>query len=56
MSTTISTVNLQYIINKAAGKKVIFFPHGTYLVSSPLVIPPGSRYVLILYIYLYKVK
>lgn len=39
----ISTKNLQMIINSAAGKNVLYFPHGTYLVSDTLVVPPGSR-------------
>lgn len=39
----ISTKNLQKIVNSAAGKNVLYFPHGTYLVSDTLVIPPGSR-------------
>lgn len=39
----ISTKNLQKIINSAAGRNVLYFPHGTYLVSDTLVIPPGSR-------------
>ncbi|KAJ2978076.1 hypothetical protein NQ176_g4021 [Zarea fungicola] len=41
---TDDTANLQQIINKAAGKKVIFFPHGTYLVSDTLHVPPGSKF------------
>ncbi|TFB00197.1 Glucan 1,3-beta-glucosidase [Trichoderma ghanense] len=41
---TDDTKNLQKIINKAAGKNVLFFPHGTYLVSDTLVVPPGSRF------------
>lgn len=41
---TDDTFNLQKIINKAAGKKVIFFPHGTYLVSDTLHVPPGSKF------------
>jgi hypothetical protein len=39
----ISTKNLQRIINSAAGRSVLYFPHGTYLVSDTLVVPPGSR-------------
>ncbi|OPB43367.1 GH55 beta-1 3-glucanase [Trichoderma guizhouense] len=41
---TDDTKNLQKIINQAAGKKVIYFPHGTYLVSDTIVVPPGSRF------------
>lgn len=41
---TDDTANLQQIINKAAGKKVVFFPHGTYLVSDTLHVPPGSKF------------
>ncbi|PNP39519.1 hypothetical protein TGAMA5MH_08537 [Trichoderma gamsii] len=40
---TDDTKNLQRIINSAAGRSVLYFPHGTYLVSDTLVIPPGSR-------------
>ncbi|GJN81868.1 exo-beta-1,3-glucanase [Purpureocillium lilacinum] len=40
---TDDTKSLQHIINAAAGKKVLFFPHGTYLVSDTLLIPPGTR-------------
>ncbi|EHK50221.1 glycoside hydrolase family 55 protein [Trichoderma atroviride IMI 206040] len=40
---TDDTKNLQKIINSAAGRSVLYFPHGTYLVSDTLVIPPGSR-------------
>ena len=43
--TETSTASLQHIINGAAGRKVLFFPHGTYLVSDTLLIPPGTRYV-----------
>lgn len=43
LTFAISTKNLQRIINQAAGKNVLFFPHGTYLVSDTLVVPPGSR-------------
>ncbi|KAJ3498335.1 hypothetical protein NLG97_g1205 [Lecanicillium saksenae] len=41
---TDDTESLQKIISKAAGKKVVFFPHGTYLVSDTLHVPPGSRF------------
>ncbi|KAJ6780035.1 hypothetical protein PWT90_01207 [Aphanocladium album] len=41
---TDDTENLQTIINKAAGKKLIFFPHGTYLVSDTIHVPPGSKF------------
>ncbi|KOS20845.1 Glucan 1 [Escovopsis weberi] len=40
---TDDTKNLQRIINDAAGKKVIFLPHGTYIVTDTLYIPPGTR-------------
>ncbi|KAM0487297.1 hypothetical protein ACHAPX_000568 [Trichoderma viride] len=40
---TDDTKNLQRIINSAAGRSVLYFPHGTYLVSDTLVVPPGSR-------------
>lgn len=42
--TTDDTANLQKIIDKAAGKKVVFFPHGTYLVSDTIHVPPGSKF------------
>ncbi|KAL1837495.1 hypothetical protein VTK73DRAFT_4676 [Phialemonium thermophilum] len=40
---TDDTKSLQHIIDAAAGKKLLYFPHGTYLVSDTLVIPPGTR-------------
>jgi glucan 1,3-beta-glucosidase len=39
---TDDTVSLQAIINTAAGKHVLFFPHGTYILTDTLLIPPGS--------------
>ncbi|KAI0013268.1 glycoside hydrolase family 55 protein [Xylariaceae sp. FL0662B] len=37
------TANLQAIINKYAKCKILFFPHGIYLVTDTLFFPPGSR-------------
>lgn len=37
------TKNLQAIINASAGCNILFFPHGTYLVTDTLYFPPGSR-------------
>ncbi|KAI1373765.1 glycoside hydrolase family 55 protein [Hypoxylon crocopeplum] len=37
------TANLQAIIDKYAGCKILFFPYGIYLVTDTLVFPPGSR-------------
>ncbi|KAI1083796.1 glycoside hydrolase family 55 protein [Whalleya microplaca] len=37
------TANLQAIINKYAGCKILFFPYGIYLVTDTLYFPPGSR-------------
>ncbi|KAL8787319.1 MAG: hypothetical protein Q9195_007814 [Heterodermia aff. obscurata] len=39
------TANLNAIIAKYAQSKILFFPHGTYLISSTLHFPPGSRIV-----------
>ena len=38
------TASLQAIINDSVGK-VVYFPHGIYLLSDTLIIPPGSRLV-----------
>jgi glucan 1,3-beta-glucosidase len=40
---TDDTANLQAIIEAFAGCKILFFPHGTYLVTDTLFFPPGSR-------------
>ncbi|KAB5585857.1 glycoside hydrolase family 55 protein [Coniochaeta sp. 2T2.1] len=40
---TDDTANLQYIVTTYADCKVLFFPHGTYLVTDTLFFPPGSR-------------
>jgi glucan 1,3-beta-glucosidase len=42
---TDDTASLQAIIDEAAGEKVVYFPHGIYLLSDTLTIPPGSRLV-----------
>lgn len=39
------TASLNAIITKYAQSRILFFPHGTYLVSSTLHFPPGSRIV-----------
>jgi glucan 1,3-beta-glucosidase len=42
--STDDTVSLQAIINAAASaKQVVYFPHGIYIVTDTLLIPPGSR-------------
>jgi glucan 1,3-beta-glucosidase len=40
---TDDTASLQHIITTYAGCKILFFPHGTYLVTDTLTFPPGSR-------------
>ena len=40
---TDDTMNLQTIISTNAGNKILFFPHGTYIVTDTLLFPPGSR-------------
>ncbi|KAH8647050.1 glycoside hydrolase family 55 protein [Tricladium varicosporioides] len=40
--TTDDTASLQAIINESVGK-VIYFPHGIYILTDTLLIPPGSR-------------
>jgi len=42
---TDDTASLQAIVNAAAGKNVLFFPHGTYILTDTLLIPPGSRLI-----------
>lgn len=37
------TANLQKIITTYAGRKLLFLPHGTYVVTSTLHFPPGCR-------------
>lgn len=40
------TVGIQAIINLASEEgKVVFFPHGIYLVSDTIIVPPNSRLV-----------
>lgn len=39
------TAKLQQALNTYANKAVLFFPHGTYTISSTVVVPPGSRLV-----------
>ncbi|KAH8888367.1 family 55 glycoside hydrolase [Thozetella sp. PMI_491] len=41
--STDDTENLQTIINSNAGCKILFFPHGTYIITDTLLFPPGSR-------------
>jgi len=43
--TTDDTASVQAIINAAAGKQIVFFPHGNYLFSNTLHLPPGTRLV-----------
>jgi glucan 1,3-beta-glucosidase len=40
---TDDTASLQAILNTAAGKKIVYFPHGIYLLSDTLLVPSGSR-------------
>jgi glucan 1,3-beta-glucosidase len=42
---TDDTANIQAILNDAAGKKVVYFPHGIYLISDTVLVPPGSKLV-----------
>ena len=42
---TDDTASLQAILDEAAGQKVVYFPHGIYLLGDTLTIPPGSRLV-----------
>lgn len=43
--STDDTDNLNTIISMAAGCTILFFPHGTYIVTSTLFFPAGSRVV-----------
>eukprot|EP00026_Physarum_polycephalum_P003498 Phypoly_transcript_03510.p1 GENE.Phypoly_transcript_03510~~Phypoly_transcript_03510.p1 ORF type:complete len:721 (+),score=115.57 Phypoly_transcript_03510:117-2279(+) len=36
---------LQAALNTYAGKAVLFFPHGIYVIENTVVVPPGSRLV-----------
>ena len=42
---TDDTANLNAIISANAASKLLFFPQGTYIVTSTLFFPPGSRVV-----------
>ncbi|KUJ10056.1 pectin lyase-like protein [Mollisia scopiformis] len=42
---TDDTASLQAILNSAAGKQLLYFPHGIYLLTDTLLIPVGSRLV-----------
>lgn len=37
------TAPLQQALNKYANNAILFFPHGTYVISNTVVVPPGSR-------------
>ncbi|TVY68952.1 Glucan endo-1,3-beta-glucosidase [Lachnellula suecica] len=39
------TASLQAILNSAAGKQLLYFPSGIYLISSTLLVPVGSRLI-----------
>jgi len=39
------TSKLQAALNSNAGKSPLFFPHGTYLITDTVVVPPGTRMV-----------
>jgi glucan 1,3-beta-glucosidase len=39
------TASLQAIINAAAGKNIVYFPYGTYILTDTLLVPPGSRLI-----------
>jgi glucan 1,3-beta-glucosidase len=42
--TTDDTKSLQAILNEAAkSNKIVYFPHGTYIITDTVTIPPGSR-------------
>jgi glucan 1,3-beta-glucosidase len=43
--TTDDTASLQAVLDAAAGTQVVYFPHGIYLLSDTLIVPPGSRLV-----------
>lgn len=40
---TDDTAAIQKVINENAGCKIVFFPAGTYILSSTVMVPPGSR-------------
>ncbi|KAG6917783.1 hypothetical protein DXG01_001055 [Tephrocybe rancida] len=39
------TAALQSLLYKSAGRKIVFFDAGTYIVTSTLTVPPGTRMV-----------
>jgi len=43
--TTDITAKLQAALNSYAGKSVLFFPHGIYLISDTVTVPAGTRMV-----------
>ena len=43
--STDDTASIQAILNDAAGKQVVYFPYGIYILSDTLLIPVGSRLV-----------
>jgi glucan 1,3-beta-glucosidase len=40
---TDDTASIQAILNSAANKSVVYFPHGIYILTSTLTVPVGSR-------------
>lgn len=42
---TDDTASLQAILNSAAGKSLLYFPHGIYLLTNTLLIPTGSKLI-----------
>lgn len=43
--TTDDTAAIQNVLNMFAGCKIIYFPAGTYIISSTVTVPAGSRLV-----------
>ena len=43
--STDDTINLTTIVAQNAGHRILFFPHGTYIVSNTLLFPVGTRLI-----------
>ncbi|RFU25830.1 hypothetical protein B7463_g10508, partial [Scytalidium lignicola] len=39
------TAVINSVLSSAAGNSIVYFPHGTYIVSDTITIPPGSKIV-----------
>jgi glucan 1,3-beta-glucosidase len=42
---TDDTAIINSVLSSAAGNSIVYFPHGTYIVSDTITIPPGTKIV-----------